>query len=514
MKAKIEKKTAKQLIRNFLWNVLSGALGYVVNFLITPLVTNSVGIESYGFIVLGNTLVSYINIITVGINSFSARYIAVHYHNEEYIEANSYFNSVIVANIVLGLLVSIPSFFMIIHLERVINIPNELCFDVKLLFAFVLVNYFIGIISSVLSSAAFIQNKLEISSKINFVFKLLYAFLIISTLYFFKIKIYYVGFISLLVTIFITISNGVFVRKLLPEITFDVKTAHFRNIKKLVSVGIYNSINYLGGTLGSGVDLLITNKFLSNIVMGQISVASQLGLIMYTIVSAVSVVFQPKQLEAYSHNNIKEVLGLLNMSITSCIFIGNVFFASFLFMGIPFLHLWLPGQDANKIFNISVIIILGNVFTMAVVPLYYVATLTTKMKVVSILTIGCGVVNIISMLLLLRSNIDGAYVIVGTTSVLNLVATIFFPIMTKKLFKLKKVPFVKDILKNFVCSGCLLLVYYFLPFAIDCSSWGEFVCFCFLVFVVSCFFVGSIVFDKHQIKSLLDFSLKKIKNYN
>lgn len=510
MKNKIKQKSTKQIFRNLFWNIISGAIGYIINFIITPLVTNTVGIESYGFIVLGNTIVSYINILTVGINSFSARYIAIHYHNGEYNEANSFFNSVIIANFVLSLLISIPSLLMIVNLEKVINIPKELCFDVKLLFIFILFNYFIGIIGSILSAAAFIKNKMEISSKINFVFRVMYAFLIISTLYLFEIKVYLIGFINLLITIFITISNGVFVKKLLPGISFDVKSANFRNIKELVSVGVYNSINYLGGTLGSGFDLLISNKKLSNIVMGQISVASQLGTIMYTIVSAISIVFQPKQLEAYSHNNIKEVMRLLGISVNSCIFFSNAFLACFLFVGVPFLNLWLPSQDAYKIFNITVIIIVGNIFSAAITPLYYVATLTTKMKFVSSITIGCGIVNIVSMLLLLKTNIiEGAYVIVGTTSVLNLVQTIVFPLMTKKLFKLNNVPFVKELIKNFICVSFLLFMYYSFPFNIECSSWGELALYSIIACIVSSLLVGGIVFSKSQRKFLFDFILKK-----
>lgn len=461
----------KQIMTNLLWSIISGTLSYIVNFFITPIITNNVGIEAYGFISLGNTLISYINIISVGINSFSARYIAIHYHNKEYDKANEYFNSVLGANIFLSVLIVIPATIMITRLEQIINIADGLQGEVKILFALIVVNYFVGLFGSIFGSVAFIKNKIEITAKISGVSKLLYAGLILGFFYFIGIKVYFVALANLLVSIFIMVGNGFFANRLIPEISIDLKKFSFSKIKNLLSAGIYNSINYLGGTLGSGLDLLITNKFLSNVIMGQISVGNQFGTILNAVILAVSNVFQPKQLEAYSHKKIDELLFYFKVSINVCGFVANTFWGCFLFLGIPFLQLWIPHEDFYTIFVISLIVILGNLIVAIITPLYYVTTLTARMKWVSFITVGCGVANVLSMFVLLNTSCNGAFVVVGTTTALNLVALVVFPCVTKKYLGLDTIPFKREIMKHFICSGFLLVVYLIIPFKIICNSW-------------------------------------------
>lgn len=465
----------KQIMINLLWSIVSGTLGYIINFLITPIIINNVGIEANGFISLGNTLIAYVNIISVGINSFSARYIAIHYHKKEYDKANEYYNSVLGANILLSALVAIPAALMIARLEQVINIPNSLQVEVKILFALVVVNYLIGLVGSVFSSIAFIKNKLEITSKINGISKVLYAGILLGFFYFIGVKAYYVALANLIASLFILVSNIFFAKRLVSEVSIDLKKFSFSKVKELFAVGVFNSINYLGGTLGSGLDLLITNKFLSNVIMGQISVGNQLGLILNAAITVVSNVFAPKQLEAYSHKKIDELLSYFRVSVNACGFVANTFWGCFLFLGIPFLKLWIPQENYQSIYVISLIVIYGYLIVSIVTPLYYVATLTTRMKSVSFITVGCGVANLLSMLVLLQTTLNGAYVVVGTTTVLNLVAVVVFPYITKKYLGLDKIPFKIEIARHFICSLFLLVVYIIAPFKIACNSWMDFV---------------------------------------
>ena len=130
----------KQIAGNFLWNGISVLITTIISFTITPYVTNNLGIEANGFISLANTCVMYIDIITIALNAFAARYIAIEYHNKNYEEANKYYSSVVIANFVLAIALDIPCFAMIWQLDSILNVSNSLVFDVKLLFLLVLIN--------------------------------------------------------------------------------------------------------------------------------------------------------------------------------------------------------------------------------------------------------------------------------------------------------------------------------------------------------------------------------------
>ena len=52
-------------------------ISYAINFLLTPYITDNVGIEAYGFVSIAKTAVSYAEIITVALTTFVVRYISI-----------------------------------------------------------------------------------------------------------------------------------------------------------------------------------------------------------------------------------------------------------------------------------------------------------------------------------------------------------------------------------------------------------------------------------------------------
>ena len=65
---------------NMVWSLIAVFVNYFMNFLITPYVTNNIGVEAYGFVALANTFISYADIISVGLNAFAGRFISIAYH--------------------------------------------------------------------------------------------------------------------------------------------------------------------------------------------------------------------------------------------------------------------------------------------------------------------------------------------------------------------------------------------------------------------------------------------------
>ncbi len=451
-------KDIKQIIINLIWSIIGGFLSYIVNFFLTSYIVNRIGIEAYGFVSLGNTLISYINIIAVGLNSFAARFIAVYYHKGEYEEASSVYSSILIANIILSIVILFVSIPMIVRLENLLVIPQNLIFDVKLLFIFVLLNYLINLFVGVVNTVAFINNKTGVTARIKSVTAIIYMILSIVLFGIVGVKIYYVGIANIAASIVCFILAIKCMLKIDDKIKFSLKKCSLGKVKEVVSAGVYNSINSLGGTLGSGLDLIITNKLLSNLAMGQISVGNQIGMIATMGTSIISGVFQPKQLEAYSKNNTNGLIKQLLVSMKVCGFVGGGFLMVFTCLGYFFLELWMPTQQIEMIYVITIIVLIGNAIVSITTPLYYVMTLTLKMKSVCFITVACGVMNVSSMLLFIRNNIGiGQFVIVGTTAVLDIVALGIFPHLSKKYLKLAGNPFWKLIFKYIVfmiCSCC------------------------------------------------------------
>lgn len=465
------KNAKKQTIYNFIWSAAAGAAAQLLNFIIAPYVAEKAGIEAYGFISLGTTLTSYINIISSGLNAYSSRYIAVSYHNKRIDEANSYYSSVLGANLILAGISVAAGCCLIVRLEKLIKIPEYLTYDVKLLFLFVLLNYLLGLISTVYGTAAFIKNRLELNSAIKCISLIIYALVVLLSFHFAGVHIYFAAFSSMSGTLFLLAGNYYISGKLAPELKAKVSLYSAEKVKRLLIDGIYCSINSLGGTLCGGLDLLITNKYLTNSAMGQIAVANQIGTFMVMAVNLTASIFQPRQLEDYAKEDMNSLVKRLLLSMKICGFIANVFWIYFLFAGLDFLNVWIPNQNTKLIYDLVIIVILGYMFASIVTPLYYIPVLAVKMKTVCFMMLGVGTMNVLSMIVLLKYTEYGALIIAGTTAVLSLTVVFAYPILGKKYLKLNENPFVNTIVRFFINAAIIAALCAARPFRFKMNHW-------------------------------------------
>jgi O-antigen/teichoic acid export membrane protein len=493
-----------------IWSLIASVISLGISFFMTPYISERLGIEAYGFITLGNTVISYINIISAAINSYAARYIGVHYHRGELDKANSYYGSVLIANILLSISALAIGGFLILKLNMLINIPDNLIGSVKLLFFVVLINYFLNLIGATFSSVMFIKNMASITSRINSYSSVIYAGILLGGIYFGTIRVYSMAIAHLIAYGFVLICNLKISRRVAPELIPRIKSSSGSYIKILASAGMYNSINYLGGTLGSGLDLLVTNICLSNTIMGQISVCQQIGGIIGTVYNAFSGAFQPKELEAYSRKDNKMLIRYLrfNMQLTGAI--GNVFFFGFLFLGKGFFKLWMPEEDYAYLYQITVIILIGHLLVSIVTPLWYVFTLTVKMRTICITTVLCGMANVLSMMVLLKITTFGGYIVVGTTAALDLVSVIQCPYLCKKYLEIENDPFIIDILKHFGVAIFFSIVYVFIGHDFFFYNWCQFLWYGIAFAIISFLVCYLVQFDRTGRVLLKNFIKEKV----
>ena len=128
------RKNSTQFVISVLFSVIAVGLNYLISLVLTPYITENIGTEAYGFVSLAKTFANYASIITVALNSFSSRFISVEYHKGNFKKANQYFNSILIADAGLGIIILAIFGVIILNLQRILTIPPELVYDVKLLF--------------------------------------------------------------------------------------------------------------------------------------------------------------------------------------------------------------------------------------------------------------------------------------------------------------------------------------------------------------------------------------------
>lgn len=495
---------SKAILLNIVWAVMAILVKYAINFLTTPYITNNIGVEAYGFVSLANTFTSYIDLISIALNSFASRYIAIAYHQNDIKKAERLYSSVIVADCVLSLIVFVPSLLVIRYLEKILNIPDILVTDVKILFVVVLIKYLITVMQTAFNVSTFIKNRLDLSERQKTTSTFIQGAVLLVLCVSLEPKVWYVGIAAMIAALYLLFVNIQNAHRLTPELKYDAKLFSFNSVKELVSSGIWNSINNLGNVLNSGLDLIITNLMLSATSMGQISIAKNLATICYTLVGTIANSFKPVQTRHYAQGDTKLLVSSLKSSMKITGLICGTIIAGFFSYGTPFLKFWLSdSQNINIIFKIAMIVLFSDIVIGVVNPLYYVYTLTDKLKLPCYITLAMGSANVAGMYFLIKYTNLGEYAVVLTTMVLNLIHLIDAPIYSAYCLRIKFSTFYPVVFRHLVACGLnVILIRQIAKMLPTPTGWLTLCIDCIIVAVIAVIVEAAILFDKSEIHSI------------
>jgi len=492
-----------QIIKSIIWNGMSVVVNYVVTLWLTHYLTENVGAEAYGFVSIARNFSSYAALATVALNSYAARFISIAYHQGEIKRANQFYSSVVVVNLLIGSLMMLLSTVLIVNLEKVLVIPAPLVVDVKWLFAFMFLHFFITSVSTAFTVAPIIKNRMDLSGIIKCLSYFIEAVCLITLLLIFPPNVLFVGVGMSIAALMMLCIYYLCTKKLTPKLKVNVRNSSWTAIKELVTSGIWNTINSIGNILNSGLDLLITNLMLSALEMGQFAIVKTVSTVFYTLFSTVSQPFQPLLLKHYANNDMPKVVSTMQFSIKVCGMFSNIVFAGFFALGTLYYQLWVPSQDGNFLHILTVVTILATVIEGAVYPIYYTYTLTLKNRIPCFVTIAAGVFNVLFAYVLLKFTDLGLMGIAGKTVIVSwIVNFIFNPIYAAKCLGIKSIMFYNVLLRHIISCVVMTVIFKWIAsFAVP-STWVHLIILALVMAVVGVVIHVIFLFNKDDFKSL------------
>lgn len=462
---------------NLCSNILSFIISAAIGFFLSPYIIKHLGAEANGFTQLANNIITYASLLTTALNSMAARFMSIEYHCGNIEEVKKYYSSLIVGNSIIVFVLFILSGVFIGSLETIINIGNENIVDIKLLFGLVFLNFFITQACSVFSTSTYVTNKLYYHNAVNAVGSILKVFILIALFGLLKPQMYYVSLAGVIISIFTLFVNALLKRKLLPGIIFKKKYFNFKYILKLISSGIWNTVNQCGNILMTGLDLLLANIFINPYEMGMMSVAKMIPNHIIQLAGMVNNNFSPDLTITYATSGKNEVVDRLRWSMKISSVFVSIPIAILIVFGSSFYKLWVPSLDSDKL------VILSFLSCMAFVPfagpqtLYNVYTTTNKLKINSLTVILGGFINILFVYILLKFTSLGVYAVAGVSSVVSIVRNLIVTVpYTAKILKLKWYEFYKDVLISCICFGVVFIISVIMKNIINCNGWITLIC--------------------------------------
>lgn len=465
----------KRLAVNMIAQFLSFAVGLLISFKLSPYIVKTVGTETYGFWGLANEFTGYAQIITVALNSMASRFITIKIHQEDKEGVNKYYTSVLLSNVIIAIVLLIPFTFIVLFLEHIIHISSGIVFDVKLLWAFVFVNFLVSIVLSTYGVAIFAKNRLELSAVRSIFASIMRCVFLVGCFAIFQPKIWYVGLAALLCNLYTCGWNVYYHKKLLPGVQIKPQYFDFKVVKELLSSGIWNAFSRVSNLLTNGLDLLICNMFIGGTAMGVLSISKTLPNYILSTFAILAGVFSPQLTISYAKGDFQDIKQQLLSSMKILGTISCIPMAILFAYGKNFYSLWMPSQDAQLLQLLSITCCFAFVFALPQEGLWNVFTATNKIKVTSmymfvnsIFTIG---IVFIGMNLTTSTN-NRLLIIAGVSMVFGVIrALTFLPIYGARCLGLKWYTFYPVIIKNVVAVIIVTVISFGIKKLIFIDSW-------------------------------------------
>lgn len=504
----------KQLSINLISLFITSALNFGIAFFLTPYVIEYIGKDVYGFVSLANNFTSYVSVATVALNGMLSRFVTIAVSKKDYRSASTYLSSVVIANCVIMLALLAPSALFVLHLERFVNLAAGYESDIKFLFWLIFLGFLINLPGGNFSSATYAANRLDKSNLTVMTGNVIKITVILGMLLIFEPHVWYIGAAGLISTIYVVLRNIHYKKTLLPEVQVSRRFFDQRIMRELVGVGIWNSINQLTQVLLTGLDLIITNLFVSVASMNLLSYAKLIPTQLLSLISAIVGTFAPVMTLAYGKGDMREFVKETNFAIKLCGFLCSVPIVGLVIFGEDFFSLWLCAlseEEIHEVARLSALTILPQFVSVYIFPLYTVNTITAKLKIPVTVSILMGIANVVIVFILVNTTGLGVYAVAGVSSILSLGRIILFvPIYAASSLKLPFVTFYKPLFRGLVNSGAISAVFFAMRRFVTIRSWGSFIAMCAVAAVIGYAISLLSVFAKGEREQLKNMIRRKI----
>lgn len=500
----------KQLTINMVANVFSFAVNMGINFFFTPYLIRTVGKEAYSFFPLANNFIGYVNIITIALNSMASRFITIKIHENQSEEANKYFNSVLMSNTILAIILIFPSLFFVLFINNILQIPGAILHDVQILFGLVFFGMILNIVTSVFGVATFAKNRLDLSSKRSIESNIIRVLVLFILFYKLTPSVSYIGVANILVIIYVLVTNIHYTKVLLPEIKINRNYFDFSKVKELLSSGVWNSVNQLSIVLLTGLDLLISNVLINPTAAGQYSIVKTAPNFIQSLVAVLVGVFVPQFTILYAQKKHDELLININNSIKFMGLMITIPIAFLIIFGDTFYSLWVPGEDIHLLYILSNLTIIPMIITGSINTIFNVYTVTNKLKVPALVWLVIAIVNVGLVLFLIKTTDLGIIAIPLVSFIVGITRNLVFtPIYAARCLNLKWNTFYKAIFRGSVCSVTMMLVCLVFKNIFNIDSWIKLILTGGICSIIALSINLMLVLDKGERRILFDKVSKK-----
>ena len=474
---------------NITANIISFLVVVGINFFLTPYIVNNVGSEAYGFVGLANNIISYAELITLAFNSLAIRFITLSICEGNIKRANEYFNSIIMTNIFISGILLIFSIYIIKNINNIVEIPLNILKDVKLLWIFLFLNFFVNLLGSTYNVSTFATNRIDLNSLRIIQSNILKVFILVAFFCLFEPHVWYIGLSAFICSIFLFATNIKYKYELLPFLKISIKYFEISKVKELFFSGIWSVVTKLGQLLSDGLDLLIANLFIDSSAMGSLALAKTVPMAIVSLLSNINNVFSPNITIYYANKDKTSLVKEINRSMRISGVFTSICISILIILGYNFYRLWVPNENAYLIQILSILTIFGMVFSGNAGALFNIFTVVNKLKLNSFVILINGLINSFLVFIIIKNSNLGIFAVAAVSSITSLIKNLTYtPIYAAKCLDLKWSTFYPSIIRYIICTVLNICICFICCYYLNKSNWLGL-----LVNVFLCLIIGFVI---------------------
>ncbi len=464
-----------RFVTNLVANFANFGLSILVGLWLTPYIIRHLGVAAYGLWPLAATVISYMSLVTVGLNSAVGRFMTIALDRQDKDEANRIFNTSLwgIAGILLVLLG--PVLWLSLQAQFFFDVPAGYEGQFYGLFLCSIGAFYLTTLENPFGTSSFCLNRLELSNMASIAGTITRVAVILILFNIGVPKILHVGLAMLLAAaVSFTLSVGIW-RYLTPMLRVQRSAFSRQTFGRLSGMGGWMVINQVGSLLYLNIDLMVVNKMLGAVAGGQYGAVMMWSTMLRTLAGVMSGVFGPTIISLYGRNDMSALVTYCRRAVK---FVGLMIALPIgLICGLaqPLLRIWL-GPAFEPLAPLMMLMSIHLCVNLAVLPLFSIQVATNHVRVPGILTCIMGVGNL-GLALLLAGPIGwGMYGVAAAGAVMLTAKNIIFtPIYAAHILGQKCRTFYREIFPVVGTTLVLAGLGWWFARKFDLSTWLDLV---------------------------------------
>ncbi|MHB9108699.1 MAG: lipopolysaccharide biosynthesis protein [Armatimonadota bacterium] len=405
----------RQFAKNLAAGFLNLSAGFVASLCLPPFLIQTMGVAAYGLVPLANSLVAYLSLLTVALNSATGRFVTIAIVRGEHERALRIFNTALWGAVVIGSGLLVIGLAGAPHVGRLFTVPYGYAADARMLVLYAVVCLIVTTVTAVFSVSIYYANRLDTSSGINIMRQV--TFLIVAFL-----LVRYVSARPQMVGL--ALLSGVLVAFALTLYSWRRYTPWLRVspvidgpiLRELTGYGTWVVINQMGAIMFLSVDLLVVNRLLGAVPGGQYGALLQWPTVIRSLGGATAAVFAPTMAHLYAEGKVAELVAYCRQAIRLVGVLVALPVALLCGLAAPFLRLWL-GDAFVPLAPLLIMLVGYLTVDIAVTPLLNLQQTMQAVKVPGIVTCVMGIVKLGVAVLLVAGYGGGMYSVAAVGAV-------------------------------------------------------------------------------------------------